>query len=99
MNQAQISTCLLAGLVQLEDSGDVVMTHSNLKALADQLGSLLVKEWGAEFFDEPPYGVMVENCIQSCTSILQRKFSMDEAEARSAVSRFLREIGADTTRR
>lgn len=99
MNQAQISACLLAGLVQLEDSGDVVMTHSNPKALADQLGSLLVKEWGAEFFDEPPYEVIVENCIQSCTSILQRKFSMEEVEARSAISRFLREIGADRTRR
>lgn len=87
MNQSQISDCLLAGLVDLENSGDLVITHTSPRSLADKLCSLLVNQWSAEFFDEPPYEVVVENCIQSCTSVLRRNFSIGELEARSAVKR------------
>ncbi len=99
MDQSQISSCLLAGLIDLENAGDLVITHTSPKSLADKLCSLLVNQWGAEFFDEPPYEVVVENCIQSCTSILHRNFSIEEVEARSAVKTFLREIGARRTLR
>lgn len=99
MNPSQISDCLLAGLVDLENSGDLVITHTSAKSLADKLCSLLVNQWGAEFSVEPPYEVVVENCIQSCTSILHRNFSIEEAEARPAVKTFLREIGARRTLR
>lgn len=99
MNQSQISDCLLAGLGDLENSGDLVITHTSPRSLADKLCSLLVNQWSAEFFDEPPYEVVVENCIQSCTSVLHRNFSIGELEARSAVKTFLHEIGARRTLR
>lgn len=60
---------------------------------------LLLDQWSSEFFDEPPYEVVVEKCIQSCTSILQRNFSIDEEEARLAISTFLQELGARGTPR
>lgn len=99
MNQSQISDCLLAGLVELESSGDLVITQTSARPLADKLCGLLLDQWSSEFFDEPPYEVVVEKCIQSCTSILQRNFSIEEEEARSAISTFLQELGARRTSR
>ncbi|WP_447915471.1 hypothetical protein [Delftia acidovorans] len=99
MNQSQISECLLAGLVDLENSGDLVITHNSSRSLAEKLCSLLINQWSAEFLDEPPYEVVIENCIHSCTSILHRNFSIEEVDARSAISTFLREIGARRTLR
>jgi len=98
MNRAELLNALLAELVKLENSCDLVITHPAPLYVADQLCSAVIQWWGKEFLDELPSEVVIENGILESSRHLQELFDLSEEEARSTVVSFVRQLSTDRTR-
>ncbi|WP_157288446.1 hypothetical protein [Uliginosibacterium gangwonense] len=98
VSRAELLNALLAELVKLENSSDLVITHPAPSFVADQLCSAVIQWWGKEFLDEPPSEVVIENGIVDASRHLQELFELSEAEARSASVSFVGQLSRDRTR-
>lgn len=89
MNTNEIANELLSGLLELEQNGDLVITHTSPPSLADKLCSRVIQKWAQEFLDCPPFEVVVEDGVKSATNYLEAVFEMVESDARSVVEKFV----------
>lgn len=90
MNVSELTDKLLAGLLELEQSGDIVITHPTPHVLAELLGTNLIQSWAAEFLDEPPSEVVIEGALNSTAKYFKENFDIDESSSRQTVDNFLR---------
>jgi hypothetical protein len=97
MDLSDISQSLLEGLVELEQAGDLAITHAAPIELADKLRSKLVERWAKEFVAMPPHEVVIANGIRSATGYLETKFSVPHEQALSVVRRFMEDRRAERT--
>jgi hypothetical protein len=95
MNSSDLSSTLLAGLLELEQSGDLVITHPAPLALADQLCAKVIEKWGKEALDDPIEPVL-DLAMKISKNHLIEIFKLTDTEAESAVKSFLRSL--ETTR-
>jgi hypothetical protein len=92
MNSADLKSTLLAGLLELEQSGDIVITNPAPQVLADRLGAKLIDKWGSESLDVP-IEATIDAGMKSAAAALVKIFQLDSAEATSAVEKFVRSLG------
>jgi hypothetical protein len=92
VNSAELQSVLLAGLLELEQSGDIVITNPAPQVLADQLCAKVVGQWADQSLDVPLEAV-IDTGIKSASAALVRVFNLESAEATSAVERFVRSLG------
>ena len=90
LNVSELTDKLLAGLLELEQSGDIVITHPSPHVLAELLGTTLIHSWAAEFLDEPPSEIVIEGTLNSAAKYLKEYFGIDESLSRQTVDNFLR---------
>lgn len=96
MEANEVSQCILEGLVELEESGDLVITHAAPLVLAEKLGTRLIELWAREFVDSPPHEVVIAGCIKAATRHLEG-FGLEHEAALSAVSRFVKDRQRERT--
>ena len=89
LNLSALTDQLLAGLLELEQSGAIVITHPMPQVLADGLAAKLMQQWAAEFLDEPPCEIVIEATRNAAAHYLAGKFGFDAAASRQTVDRFL----------
>lgn len=99
MERRELAEALLAGLIDLETSGDVVLIHSAPSALADRLCSAILQRWSREFQVDPPEEVVIEEGIQASSRCLEQAFGIEAEQALVMVRDFVRSLAADRTRR
>lgn len=92
MNSTDLKSTLLAGLLELEQSGELVITNPAPQALADQLYAKLIGQWGSESLDVPIEAV-IDTGMRSAATALVKIFNLGSDEAVSAVERFVRSLG------
>lgn len=97
MDASGIAQALLEGLVELEQAGNLVITHSAPLELAEELSSKLIERWANEFIVMPPHEVVITDGIRSATRYLQAKFGVPYPEALLMVERFVEELRAQRT--
>jgi hypothetical protein len=98
MDPSELTSVLLAGLLDLEKSGDLVITHSSPGALADQLCAQIVKHWGKVSLDVPIEAV-IDTGTKSATQNLAEVFGLADAEASAVMKSFVRSLGERRTPR
>lgn len=96
MNTTDLSATLLAGLLSLEKSGDLVITHPAPAALADSLCSEVIQQWAKQFLDAPPSEIVIDDSIRASSRHLVSS-SIKEEEARSIVEKFVASLRAGRT--
>jgi hypothetical protein len=89
MNATEMSQVLLDGLIELERSGDLVITHASPLQLADDLCSRVIQHWSNEFASAPPDELVIADAIRSSTKYLHEIFSLSREQALEAVERFV----------
>jgi hypothetical protein len=92
VNSTDLKSTLLAGLLELEQSGDIVITNPAPQVLADQLSTKLIDQWGRQSLDVPIEAV-IDTGMKSAATALVKIFNLGSAEATSAVERFVRSLG------
>lgn len=89
MNKNEIAEEILKGLVDLEDSGDIVITNTNPELLAKRLSSTLVEKWAFEFLEVPPDVVVIDECFSIAKQNLCQIFDLKGSEAEMAMNNFI----------
>ena len=89
MNKNEISDELLKGLTELEESGDIVITHTNPELLAKKLSSAIVEKWAFEFLDTPPDVVVIDEYSNTSKQYLCQTFDLSEKEAGASIVDFI----------
>jgi len=97
LNTTELTNNLLTGLLELEQSGDLVITHPAPLALADLLCSRILQQWANEFLNEPPFEVVIANEIKLSSRHLAATFNIEEAAATSTVEKFVQSFLATRT--
>lgn len=97
MDTNAISQALLKGLQDLEQAGDLVITHTSPQRLAEDLCSTLIERWAAEFADMPPHEVVIADSISWCTRYLQKNYDLPYPSALFVVERFVEDRGKERT--
>ncbi len=92
MNSTDLKSALLAGLLELEQSGDIVITNPAPQAVADQLAAKLIDQWGSQSLDIPIEAV-IDTGMKSAATALVKIFNLGSVEATSAVESFVRSLG------
>jgi len=92
VNCTDLKSTLLAGLLELEQSGDLVITNPAPQALADQLSEKLIGQWGSESLDFPIEAV-IDTGMRSAATALVKIFNVGGSEAISSVESFVRSLG------
>ena len=98
MNSTDLNSTLLAGLLELEQSGDLVITNPAPQALAEALGARVIKQWGSESLDVPIEAV-IDAGMKSSAKALAEIFNVGNSEATSAIETFVRSLGERRTPR
>lgn len=96
MNATDLTSTLLAGLLELEQSGDLVLTHPNPMVLADQLCAKVIRKWSLESLDLPIESA-IDYEMKSSAKHLAETFHVGDAEATGIVERFVRDLGSSRT--
>lgn len=97
MDTTELTASLLAGLVELEQSGDVVIVHPIPSALAGRLCARLVRDWGQAFLKEPPFEFAIDLGMKQSARYLEECFALGTDEACCAVEKFVRYLGSNRT--
>ncbi len=92
MNHTDLKSTLLAGLLELEQSGDIVITNPAPQVLADQLSEKLINQWCSQSLDVPIEAV-IDTGMKSAATALVKIFNLGSVEATAAVERFVRSLG------
>ena len=93
MNLTNLTSSVLAGLLELEQSGDLVLTHPAPIFLAERLCAKVIQDWGKESLDEPIESALDLGMKQSVSHI-EEIFKVSASEAESALEIFVRDLGA-----
>jgi|GEM_PF-543411 len=91
-----LTASLLAGLVELEQSGDLVIIDPIPLTLAEHLCAKVMRDWGLEHLDEP-IELAVELGLKQSTTYIEKSFALGADEARAAVEKFLRYLESNRT--
>lgn len=97
MDASEISQALLEGLEELEQAGDLVITHSAPLELAEKLRAKLIERWADEFVVMPPHEVVIADGVSSASKYLTAKFRVTPTEALSMVQRFVETLRPQRT--
>jgi hypothetical protein len=92
VNPTDLKSTLLAGLLELEQSGDIIITNPAPQVLADQLSAKLIDAWGSQSLDVPIEAV-IDTGMKSAVAALAKIFNLSSAEATAAVESFVRSLG------
>ncbi len=97
MDANEISRVLLEGLLELEQSGDLVIIHTAPLKLADSLHSKIIQRWADEFAEAPPHEVIIADGVRHSTQYVQEYFALSYPEALGVVERFVEERRQERT--
>jgi hypothetical protein len=92
MKRNDLAEELLAGLLALEQNGNLVITHTSPQELADELCSKVIQKWAREFMDSPPSEVVIANGVEAASRYLTTVFTISGTEARLAVEGFISQL-------
>lgn len=92
MNCTDLKSTLLDALLELEQSGDIVIIHAVPQALADRILARLAAQWASDSLDIPIEAV-IDTGMRSAAIVLANVFNLGSGEATSAVGMFLRDLG------
>lgn len=88
MDRQELCSELLAGLIDLEESGDIVITHSIPRSLADKLASIVIRHWASDFSEFPPPDLLIQDSLEMSSKFLSEEFGLSEPNARSTMEEF-----------
>lgn len=96
MDTKKLTASLLAGLVELEQSGDLVIIDPIPLVLAERLCARVIRDWGQACLDEP-IELAIELGLKLSTRHLEERFALSADDAHSAVEKFFRYLGSNRT--
>lgn len=97
MDRNELAETLLAGLIELEKAGDLVIIHSAPTALADRLCSGIVERWSSEFLLDPPNEIVMEDGVQASSRRFEEAFGVEHSQALRTVRAFIDSLAANRT--
>lgn len=88
MDRQELCSKLLVGLIDLEESGDIVITHAIPRSLADRLASIVIRHWASDFSESPPPDLLIQDSLEMSSKFLCEEFGLSEPNARSTMEEF-----------
>ena len=99
MDRDKLDAVLLEGLLELEVSDDIVITHSIPSSLAKRISSHLLQAWVGEFCQSIPFELHIHDSLMATANIVHREFDISESDAQSIVEQFHTELLQERTLR